>query len=134
MIDADYRIIEEFDRLVELGSEGVSCRPFAVQVVIYVVAVRCGKDQDGFCAVYEQQVKPPELDILISGLRTLEESELADELQRGYEILQADGFYLHCNWNEVSPEVRAQIKEIGERVGDRLWDLDKKLVALLDST
>jgi hypothetical protein len=39
----------------------------------------------------------------------------------------------HLNWHRVSTAVKAEIQLIGKRVGDRLWDFDSKLAALLDS-
>ncbi|HEY2588462.1 MAG TPA: hypothetical protein VGI81_22160 [Tepidisphaeraceae bacterium] len=132
-MDATQRIIQEFDRLVALGREAVGSRPLAERVVYYVVATRCEIDIDGFAAVYEQDLDLAELEILIDGLGRIGEPELAAEFRRGFESLKADGFYEHMIWKQVSPAVKDEIDAIGQRVGDRLWKLDEKLVVLLDT-
>jgi hypothetical protein len=131
-MDATDRIVDEFNRLVSLGRNGVSSRPFAERAVYYIVATRCEIDIDGFESVYEQDLSPAELAILVKGLDQIGENELASEFRRGYELLNADGFYEHLNWNRISPSVRREIVAIGERVGDRMWELDDKLALLLD--
>jgi len=131
-MDATDRIVEEIDRLVALGRDGVAARPLSEQIVYYVVATRCEIDIDGFASVYEQDVNPAELEVLINGLRRIGEAELAADFRRGLELLEMDGFYTHMNWNKVSLLVKAEIDAIGERVDQRLWDLDEKLAALLD--
>ena len=131
-MDATDRIVEEFNRLVALGRGGVAQRPAPEQIVYYVVATRCEIDIDGFVSVYEQDLDPAELAILVDGLNQIGETELAGEFHRGFDLLMQDGFYEHMNWNKVSESVKADIEAIGERVGDRLWALDKKLAALLD--
>jgi hypothetical protein len=132
MTDATNRIVEEFERLVALGRDGVVTRPLAERIVYYVVATRCEIDIDGFASVYEQALDAAEIKALIDGLERIGEAELAAEFRRGFELLESDGFYIHMNWNKVAPGVRADIDAIGERVGPRLWDLDEKLAALLD--
>jgi len=131
-MNATDRIVEEFDRLVAMGRDGVVTRPAAERIVYYVVATRCEIDIDGFSSVYGQDLNPAELAILVEGLGQVGEHELASEFRRGYNLLNADGFYGHMNWNKVSDSVRAEIDRIGERIGDRLWSLDEKLAALLD--
>lgn len=126
------RIVEEFNRLVALGRDRVATRPTADRVVYYVVAARCEIDIDGFASVYEQDLNPRELAILIDGLSQIGESDLAGEFLRGFELLKQDGFYEHMNWNRLSDTTKGEIEAIGERVGDRLWALDDKLAALLD--
>ena len=128
------RIVEEFDRRVGLGRHGVASRPLAERVVYYVVATRCFIDIDGFASVYEQDLGREELALLVDGLNKIEESELAEEFRRGFEMLDAHGFDAHRNWNNVAESIKAEIDEIGKRIGDRLWDLDTKLAALLDAT
>jgi hypothetical protein len=131
-MDATDRIVNEFNRLVEIGREGVAARPFAEQVVYYVVATRCEIDIDGFASVYEQNLNPAEISILVDGLNRMGESEIAAEFRRGFELLNRIGFFDHMNWNLVSDSIKAEIDAIGERIGDRLWGLDEKLAALLD--
>jgi hypothetical protein len=131
-MDATDRVAEEFDRLVALGRDGLATRPLAERIVYHVVATRCESDINGFASVYEQDLKPAELEVLINGLQRIGEAELAAEFRRGYEALESDGFYRHMNWKKLSPAVKAEIDEIGKRVGPRLWDLDEKLAALLD--
>jgi hypothetical protein len=131
-MDATNRIDEVFDRLVALGRNGVVARPLAERIVYYIVATRCEIDINGFASVYEQELNPAELEVLIDGLQRIGEAELAAEFRRGFELLESDGYYAHMNWNKVAPRVKASIDAIGERVGPRLWDLDEKLAALLD--
>ena len=131
-MDATDRIVEEFDRLVALGRDGVARRPAAERIVYYIVATRCEIDIDGFASVYEQDLNPAELAILVDGLTQIGETELAGEFHRGFVLLKQHGFYEHMNWNKVSDSVKAEIEAIGERVGHRLWALDQKLAALLD--
>ncbi|HWE95315.1 MAG TPA: hypothetical protein VG269_15215 [Tepidisphaeraceae bacterium] len=131
-MDAIDRIVEEFDRLVALGRDGVATRPLAERIVYYVVATRYEIDIDGFMSVYEQDLSPAELELLINGLQRIGEPELATEFRHGLESLDSEGFYGHMNWNKVSPTVKAEIDAIRERIGPRLWDLDEKLAALLD--
>jgi len=131
-MDPNDRIVDEFNRLVALGRDRVAMRPLAEQIVYYVVATRCEIDINGFASVYEQDLNPAELEVLIDGLERIGEVELAAHFRRGFETLQSDGFYDHKDWNKLSLAVAAEIDEIGERIGPRLWDLDEKLVALLD--
>jgi hypothetical protein len=131
-MDATDRIVEQFDRLVALGRIGVAQRPAAERIIYYIVATRCEIDIDGFVSVYEQDLNPAELAILVDGLTQIGETELAGEFHRGFVLLKQHGFYEHMNWNKVSESVKADIEAIGERVGDRLWALDQKLAALLD--
>lgn len=133
-MDATDRIVEEFNRLVALGCDGVAQRPAAEQIVFYVVATRCEIDINGFVSVYEQLLDRTKLAILVDGLNQIGETELAGEFHRGFTLLDEVGFYEHMNWNRVSESVKADIEAIGERVGDRLWALDPKLAALLDKT
>jgi hypothetical protein len=132
-MDPADRIITEFYRLHALGRDAISSRPIAEQIVYHVVAARCEIDINGFASLYEQLLNPPELDVLINGLIRINEPDLAAELRRGFELLKSDGFYDHMNWIKVSPAVKAQIDAIGKPVGDRLWELDGKLAALLDN-
>lgn len=131
-MDAIDRIVSEFNRLVAMGRAGVALQPPAERVVYYVVATRCLIDIDGFASVFEQDLDPLELGVLINGLRQIGESDLAGEFQRGFQLLTDDGFYSHMNWLKVSRGVKDEIDAIGKRVGDRMWDLDGKLTALLD--
>jgi hypothetical protein len=133
-MNASKRIAVEFDRLVALGQDGVAQRPMEERIVYYVVATRCEIDIDGFASVYEQDLNATELEILIKGLDRIGESALATEFRRGYELLTAEGFYAHMNWNKVSWSVKSEIDAIGKIIGDRLWELDGKLVGLLDHT
>src|SRR2546425_5062165 len=118
-MDATDRIVKEFDRLVALGRHGVTARPLTEQIVYYVVATRCEIDIDGFASVYEQDLNPAELAILVDGLNQIGENELASEFRRGFDLLNADGFFEHMNWNKVSDSAKAEIDAIGVRLGDR---------------
>ena len=131
-MNASNRIAVEFERLVALGRNGVALRPMEERIVYYVVATRCEIDFDGFASVYEQDLSATELEILVEGLDRIGESALATEFRRGYELLKAEGFSNHMNWNKVLSSVKSKIDAIGERVGDRLWELDDKLAGLLD--
>ena len=71
--------------------------------------------------------------MLIKGLRKLEEAQLADDFALGFDLLQRDGFYRHRDWRLVSPDVKSQIDVISDRIGDQLWTLDERLVALIDA-
>jgi hypothetical protein len=133
-MDATNRIIEEFDRLVALGPSGLAKRPIPERIVFYVVATRCETDINGFASVYQQGLDPTELAILVDGLEQIGENELASEFRRGFELLKLNGYYDHMNWNKLLDSARVEIEVIGKRVGDRLWDLDAKLAALLDAS
>jgi hypothetical protein len=115
-----------------MGRRAVATRPKAERILYYVVATRCEIDIDGYDSVFEQDLDAAEVAFLVDGLKRIGETELASEFQRGFESLDADGFYGHLNWNNVSDSVKAEIVAIGQRVGDRLWGLDEKLAALLD--
>jgi hypothetical protein len=126
------RIVEEFNRLVAIGQERMPEQSYAERVLYFVVATRCEIDMEGFQSVYEQAFTPWELNTLIDGLRRIGENKLAEEFAEGFGLVNEAGFYNHKNWNLVPEEVKERINEIGERVGDQLWTLDEKLVALLD--
>jgi hypothetical protein len=126
------RIVDEFDRLVAIGQERMPEQSYPERAMYFIVATRCEIDMEGFESVYEQAFTAAELDILIDGLRTIGENNLADEFSEGLELLKKVGFYDHKNWHLVPAEVKERINEIGNGVGDRLWDLDEKLVALLE--
>ena len=131
-MDASQRIIDEFDRLIAIGRENVFVRPYAERVVYYVVVARCEKDMEGFSSIYEQALTADEMGVLVDGLRQLGEPRLASEFASGLDALSTDGFYAHMDWNRVSDSVQARIDDIGKSIGDELWALDEKLVALLD--
>lgn len=132
MDPSDERIADEFNNLVDLGRDEVNTMSFAHRAIFYIVATRCEIDIDGFSSVYEQDLNPSELATLVAALEAIGESDLASAFDRGYRLLEKDGFYNHRNWKLVPPETVAQIELIGEQVGDYLWDLDAKLVSLLD--
>ena len=132
-MDAPDRIATEFNRLLELGHERVPELPSAEQIVWYVVVARCEKDMNGFESVFEQGLTSPELAFLIESLRNLDEENLAEEFALVFKLLQQEHFYDYRNCNMLSETAKEQIAAIGGRVGDRLWDFDEKLVALLDS-
>lgn len=128
-MDATDRIAQIFDRLVQLG-RNASELTMSERMVYYVVATRCEIDINGFASVYEQHLVPEEIKILIGGLERINERGLADEFQRGFDVLKSDGFYEHMNWNLVSDTVKSEIDMIGARIGNRLWDIDEKLTSL----
>src|SRR5689334_5683059 len=103
------RIGELFDRLLALGRHAIVERPAAEQIVYYVVATRCEIDIDGFASVYEQALKPNELEILVGGLRQIGEDELAAHFLDGFELLKATAFYPEMNSKKVSAQVWNQI-------------------------
>lgn len=131
-MDATDRIIEAFNRLVAVGRDGVAARPANEQIIYYVVATRCEIDISGFSSVYEQDLNPTQISILVDGLNRIGENDLADVFNRGFQLLKLDGFYEHMDWNKVSNAVKSEIDLIGLLVGDRLWALDRKLALLLD--
>jgi hypothetical protein len=106
-----------------------SCRPPSASFLCGRHAVR--DRHRWFTSVYEQDLNPAELATLVEGLDQINEQELAGAFRRGFELLDADGFYRHMNWDKVSDFVKAEIELIGEGIGDRLWGLDEKLAALL---
>jgi len=132
MDPSDERIAMEFNNLIDLGRDEVNTMSFAHRAIFYIVATRCEIDIDGFSSVYEQDLTAAELATLVAALEVIGESDLATAFDRGYRLLEQDGYYNHLNWNLVPPETMAQIELIGKQVGDRMWDLDAKLVALLD--
>jgi hypothetical protein len=131
---ASQRIGEVYDDLLSSSAaRQIPNRPYAERVLWYVVLARCEADINGFASVYQQAFEPLEMENLIDGLRTLEENELADEFARGYELLKLEGYYDHRIWSRISPSADKLIDEIGEKIGDRLWDLDVKMVELLNA-
>jgi hypothetical protein len=77
-------------------------------------------------------LNPTQISILVDGLNTIGEKDLADAFYRGFRLLKDDGFYEHMDWNKVSNAVKSELEVIGLFVGDRLWALDRKLAVLLD--
>jgi hypothetical protein len=133
-LDAADRIAEEFDRIIALRRSGIPTLTASERIVWYVVSTRCEIDINGFESVYEQHLDPSELAILVDGLNQIGEKDLASEFQRAFELLKADCFYDHMNWSKISDSVKNDIKAVGKNVEDQAWDLDEKLVALLDGT
>lgn len=131
-MDAAGRIVQEFNRLVELDRAGIRSSSLKDQFVYYVVAVRCEIDMNGFADVFVQCLEPAEVGIFLAALDTLEERPLADGFRRAFECVRRDGFYDHRDWSRLSPATLVQLELTRDRVGDRLWELDGKLVALLD--
>lgn len=131
-MDATDRIVEEFNRLVALGRVGVRRRPLPEQFVYYIVAVRCEIDMNGFADVFTQCLNADEVGIFLSALDALKARPLADEFRRAFESIQRGGFYDHGDWERLSPTTVTELDAIQERVGDQLWELDGKLLALLE--
>lgn len=63
-------------------------------------------------------MSPAEISVLLDGLLALDENALAGALSRARAEFEAGG--------GVS-------EETDEEIGERLWELDEKLVALLDA-
>lgn len=131
-MDASDRITDEYNRMVAMGRTHVADLSYAERIVCVVVMTRCEIDMEGFESVYEQALNASEVSILIDGLTGLGEEKLASEFARGYQLLRQEGFYDHLTWYKISLSTQSEIVEIGRRIGDQLWDLDEKLVALLD--
>jgi hypothetical protein len=129
-IDARERIAKIFDRLVQLGRNALEFTS-SERIVYLVVATRCESDINGFASVYEQHLVPEGIEILIDGLDQINERSLADEFQRGYDVLKSGSFYEHMNWNLVSDTVKSESAMIVARIGKRLWGVDEKLSSLL---
>ena len=132
-MDAADRIIELFDCLLSLDADRILTWPFAEQVVFVVVCARCEKDINGFASIFVQAFEPRELEVLTQGLRKPGEPQLADDFALILDLLERNGFYRHRDWDLLSPDVRVQIDAIGDRIGDQLWSLDEKMVALIDA-
>jgi hypothetical protein len=130
MTEASDRISAEFDRYLKIGHKRMAKRPFAERVVYYVVIARCEKDMAAFESIFEQALTATELSVLIKGLQKIGERGLAQEFARGLSLLQREGFYPRRD-KVFSRKTTERLAAIGERVADRLWRLDEKLVALL---
>ena len=115
--DASSRIADEFDRLVSLDSKEIAGLAFAERVVNSVVMARCSRDMSGIDSVFDQILSSDEVSVLIDGLLALEESAIAETFARARTEFDANG--------TVS-------QETDEQIGERLWELDEKLVALLN--
>jgi hypothetical protein len=131
-MDASERIADEFDRLNEMEPKRLRKCSFAERAIYWIVATRCEIDTNGFSSVYEQLLGEEEGGIVVEGLRRLGEKRIAGQFERGIELLRAAGFYHHRKWRSVPQNVREKIERIEDVVGDRLWDLDAKLVRMLD--
>ena len=132
-MDAADQIVELFDRLVELEPDERAARPLEEQIIFLVVAARGEIDINGFASVYEQLLGPVDLALMAGGLDHIGERELAEEFCKAHALLESDGFYRHGDWAKVSTGTKLEIDRIGSRVGDRLWELDVKLLTLLES-
>lgn len=125
------RISSEFDRYLGYGHSSMAERPKAEQIIYYVVIARCEKDMAGFASIFEQSLTESELCVMIEGLRMLSEDELAELFQQVVQSLKQEGYYPLRDIRTMSKRVKDIIAETGEQVGDRLWDMDDKLVSLL---
>jgi hypothetical protein len=131
--NASQRICEVYDELVSSAASGqLSARTLAERIVWYVVLARCEKDINGFASVFEQGFNASEMDNLINGLRLLGDTTSANEFARGHDLLKVCGFYEHRDLRKISG-AKELLGQIEENIGDRLWDLDVKMVALLDA-
>ena len=128
---ASQQICDLFNHLVTLGRKVVLGLPSAERVVGLVVIARCEKDMNGFASVFEQAFEAAEVDALIDGLRKLDEDNLADEFALGHELLNRHGFYDHRDLKRIAG-AEELLDQMEENIGDRLWDLDVKMVALLE--
>ncbi len=132
-MNASDRISEVYDSFVKAGPDRLMNRSKAEQLVWFVVLARCEKDMNGFSSVFEQALDENGMRVLTSGLHSIFEPELADAFSQAFQALRLDGFYEHLIWNRVSDASKRLIDEIEDRVGERLWDLDEKMAAMLDS-
>ena len=131
-MNASDLISGEFNRLLEFGHTRMHERSFAEQVIYYLVIARCEKDTSNFISIFEQGLTKKELEILIEGLREIDEPILAHEFTRALALLNREGFYPGLD-KELSAAAEAEIEDISDRIGDRLWDLDEKLTTLLNA-
>jgi hypothetical protein len=121
------RIAEEFNRLIEERP-----KTYAEQVVFFVVVARCEIDMAGFLSVFEQALDHEEVLTLIAGLRKLDAQGLAEEFSTALALLETADFYPDRDSRKLSSSARDQVADIKGRIGDRMWDLDAKLVELLN--
>jgi len=131
-------IADHFDHLIQhCDREG---RPrglgYVDRVIYYVVAVRSEMDINGFASVFEQLLSDEELEFFVNALTELQEPKLALSFQRAQHALEASGWW-QANLSrlaECSEALDRQICGIEEAVRDqdRLWDLNRKLLVLLD--
>lgn len=132
-MDPSARICDEYDHLLAMGYEHIAVQPIAGQVIFYVVIARCEKDMANFESIFEQALNERELTVLIDGLRKMDESNLADCFADAFKSLKEAGFYPRRDTKGLSEKTKARIAALGNEVGDRLWNLDAKLVALLQA-
>jgi hypothetical protein len=128
-MDPSDRIAEEFNRLIESRP-----KTYAEQLVFIVVVARCEIDMSGFLSVFEQALDHEEVLALIAGLRKLDAQGLAEEFSTALALLETADFYPDRDIRKLSSSARDQVADIQGRIGNRLWELDAKLVALLSLT
>ena len=128
---AAQRVAKIFERLVKLSENKRAKMSHAERIIWYVVTARCATDMDGFNSVFEQTFKEDELNLLIAGLQYIDEKDLSKAFARCRKLLAAERYFEHYDWNKVPEPVKKKIAKIGDVVGDRLWDFDEKLDALV---
>ena len=135
MTDADLEIARRFEAIVAraAGGEDIRTLPFQEQVVYYVVAVRSEADMNGFCSVFEQLLThESDVAFFVRVLRHLEENYLADDFVEIQRLLGHAGYFQDPTreFHALPAEVQERFKalERGVLSGDRLWDLDEKLL------
>jgi hypothetical protein len=104
------------------------------EVVWHVVSTRCEIDINGFEGVFEQLLDAGGVDFLIAALAELGESTLAGAFAAAHSLLLDAGFKAQATSASDLPEgVQRRLTEIGNSItdGNRLWEIDDKLAALI---
>lgn len=125
-MDAADRISEAFDRLITIPVDQRANLPISERLVFYVVAARCEIDIGGFASLCNA-FSADEFDFLVEGLRRLGENDVVNALNSATKQLN------EARIATQRAEIENSLEVIGQQVSSRLWELDEKLTALLDT-
>ncbi|MBC7814663.1 MAG: hypothetical protein H7175_26135 [Burkholderiales bacterium] len=109
----------------------------AERAIFLVICVRCEKNQNGFRSVFDQELSRSEVIELIGYIRELELPEIAALLEEISSLLIANNFYGSGEHPVIASRtlresVLTRIETIGEQIGDQLWEIDERLLEMLN--
>jgi len=131
METADGAIATRYERLAkERRTQPASAWTVAERVIWNVVTARCQKDMGGIETVFTDSA----LDTaeLVGNLELLDEPELASAWATAIAVLTEQGYLVAGRWSGADGSPHEHVfRALDEAVGDRMWDLDGRLFALL---
>jgi hypothetical protein len=129
-------IAEKFSELVDSHNPNRLVGLTRAERAIYLlIRIRCEKDMEGFDSIFDQAISRHEMLEAIVYMKELGLNETAQLFEQVLQLLSNANVYVDGDFPQMaSPhDVDVAIDIIGEQVGDVLWQIDEKLLEMLEA-